>query len=123
VRGVPQLDSGCEYFQGVLMPVYDTARADGRARHYIDPEASAHDLLNDATEWLQYARGLTGLLADLVHESDSVDCVQLALSLEAIDTLMHMGVQCTAQAHARMSWDQARDANHFNTVAAPMETE
>jgi len=103
------------------MPVYDTARADGRARHYIDPEASAHDLLNDATEWLQYARGLTGLLADLVHESDSVDCVQLALSLEAIDTLMHMGVQCTAQAHARMSWDQARDANALNAVTERTE--
>ncbi|MDQ0011552.1 hypothetical protein J2T07_003766 [Luteibacter jiangsuensis] len=105
------------------MPGYDTPRADGRARHYIDPEASAHDLLNDATEWLQYARGLTGFLADLVHESDSVDCARLALSLEAIGGLMHMGVQCTAHAHARMSWEQARDANHFNAASACMEAE
>lgn len=105
------------------MAFYDTARADGRARHYIDPEASAHDLLNGATEWLQYARGLTGLLADLVHESDSVDCAQLALSLEAIGALTHMGVQCTTQAHARMSWEQARDASLFNTAAARMESE
>ncbi|WP_448098823.1 hypothetical protein [Luteibacter yeojuensis] len=105
------------------MPVYDTARADGRARHYIDPEASAHDLLNDATEWLQYARGLTGFLADLVHESDSVDCAKLALALEAIGALTHMGVQCTAHAHARISWDQARDASHFNAVAERMEAE
>ncbi len=78
------------------------ARTVDRARHYIDPEASASTTcLNDATEWLQYARGLTGLLADLVHESDTVDCAQLALSLEAIGALTHMGVRCTTQAHAR----------------------
>ena len=92
------------------MPVYDTARTEGCARHYIDPEASAHDLLNDATEWLQYARGLTGFLTDLVHESDTVDCAQLALSLEAIGALTHMGVQCTAQAHARICWEKSHDS-------------
>jgi hypothetical protein len=37
----------------------------------IDPEATAHDLMN-----------------------------------EAIGALMHMGVQCTAQAHVRMYWEK-----------------
>jgi len=108
MRGVPHLDDGHAHFRGMLMPFNDTARTGDRARHYIDPEASSHDLLNDATEWLQYARGLTGLLADLVHASDTVDCAQLALSLEAIGALTHMGVQCTTQAHARMCWEQTR---------------
>lgn len=76
-----------------------------RASYPIDPEASSHDLLNGAIEWLQYARGLSELLADLVHESDTVDCRRMALSLEAIGALTNLGVQCTAQAHARMSWE------------------
>jgi hypothetical protein len=73
----------------------------------IDPEASAHDLLNDATEWLQYARGVTGLLADLIHEADSVDCQAMALGLEAIKALTQVGIRCTAEAHARLCWSEA----------------
>jgi len=73
--------------------------------YHIDPEATAHDLMNEATEWLQYARSLTRLLSDLIHEADTVDCPRLAHSLEAIGALTHMGVQCTAQAHARMCWE------------------
>jgi hypothetical protein len=81
----------------------------GRHASYpIDPETSVHDLLNDATEWLQYARGLTGLLADLIHESDSVDCHRMALGLEAISALTHVGVTCTTEAHARLCWKEAR---------------
>ncbi|WP_448096305.1 hypothetical protein [Luteibacter yeojuensis] len=92
-----------------------------RASDPLDPDATPHDLLNGAIEWLQYARGLSQLLADLVHESDVVDCRRMALSLEAIAALTNMGVQCTAQAHARMSWDQARDASAFNAVAEGTE--
>ncbi|APG05931.1 hypothetical protein BJI69_19835 [Luteibacter rhizovicinus DSM 16549] len=75
--------------------------------YHIDPEATAHDLMNEATEWLQYARSLTRLLSDLIHEADTVDCQRLAHSLEAIGALTHMGVQCTAQAHARMCWENS----------------
>jgi hypothetical protein len=81
-------------------------RQDGHVTYHVDPEATAHDLMNAATEWLQYARGLTRLLADLVHEADTVDCQRIALGLEAIGALTHMGVQCTAQAHVRMCWEQ-----------------
>ncbi len=76
----------------------------------ISNDATAHGLLNEATEWLQYSRGLTELLAELVHESDSVDCRRMALGLEAISALTRMGLQCTAHAHARMSWEKAREA-------------
>ena len=81
-----------------------------RAGYEIDADASTHDLLNDATAWLQYARGLTELLAELVHESDTVDCGRMALGLEAIGALTRMGLQCTAHAHARMSWERAQNA-------------
>ncbi len=72
-----------------------------------DPYVNSHDLLDEATEWLQYARGLTQLLAELVHESDTVDCQRMAIGLEAIAALTRMGLQCTANAHARMSWERA----------------
>ena len=74
----------------------------------MDTEESAHDLMNEATEWLQYARGLTELLAELVHESDTIDCRRMALGLEAVSAITRMGLQCTAHAHARMSWEKAR---------------
>lgn len=76
----------------------------------IDSEANPHGLLNEATEWLQYSRGLTELLAELVHESDTVDCGRMALGLEAISALTRMGLQCTAHAHARLSWERAKEA-------------
>jgi hypothetical protein len=90
-----------------------------RRRYYIDPEASSHDLLNDATEWLQYARGLTDLLAEFVHEGDGVDCRRTALSLEAVAALTHMGVQCVAEAHARMTWERAKALAQEKRGVAP----
>ena len=76
--------------------------------HDVDPDTTTHELLNEATEWLQYARGLTELLAELVHESDTFDCRRMALGLEGIGAMTRMGLRCTAHAHARMSWEKAR---------------
>lgn len=90
------------------MSTSDTCPPDHRIGDGIDPDATTHDLLNDATEWLQFARGLTELLAELVHESDTVDCRRMALGLEAIGALTRMGLQCTAHAHARMSWEKVQ---------------
>jgi hypothetical protein len=87
------------------------SRMDGRVTYHVDPEASGHDLMNAATEWLQLARGLTGLLTDLVHEADAIDCQRMSLGLEAIGALIQMGVQCAAQAHVRMCWDQVTVAD------------
>jgi len=67
-----------------------------------DHDANAHELLNEATEWLQYARNVTQMLAELVHESDTVDCARLSMTLEAIGAMTHRGIHCTAEAHARM---------------------
>ena len=83
--------------------------------YHIDPEASAHDLMNEATEWLQYARTLTRLMSDFIHEADTVDCQRVAHGLEAIGALTHLGVQCAAQAHVRMCWEQggvSLDSHH-----------
>ena len=89
------------------MPATSEQGAVGRARYYADPDASAHDFLNNAAELLQYARGLTELLAEFVHESDTVDCRRMALSLDAVAALTQMGAQCAAEAHARLTWERA----------------
>jgi hypothetical protein len=109
--GVPHL-SRRRPIKENAMSSSETREAENPFTYHAAPEATAHQLMNEATEWLQYARGLTGLLADLIHEADAVDCRRMALGLEAIGALAHMGVQCTAQAHVRMYWEQSRDVSN-----------
>jgi hypothetical protein len=45
------------------------------------------------------------MLAELVHESDTVDCARLSMTLEAIGAMTHRGIHCTSEAHARMHVD------------------
>lgn len=94
------------------MSVSTSYRKEPYAGSVPDPDSSVHDLLNNATEWLQYARGLTCLLADLVHEAESVDCHQMAIGLEAIGAMTRMGATCAAEAHSRLTW---RDASQGAT--------
>lgn len=70
-------------------------------------QPSTHDLLNDATMWLQYARGVTVVLADLVHESEDLDGKQLSLALEAIAAMTRLGIQQLADARANGHWEVA----------------
>jgi hypothetical protein len=93
-------------YQGAVMSIANENGTVRRARYYIDPDASAHELLNNAAELFQYARGLTELLAEFVHESDTVDCRRMALSLDAVAALTQMGAHCAAEAHARLTWDE-----------------
>ena len=106
--GVPHLDEGAAVIQRNNV-MYETKNhpAEPSIGYHADPEASPHDLMNESVQWLQYARGLVRLLADLIHEADAVDCQRMALGLEAIGALTQMGVQCTAQAHVRMCWKEA----------------
>ncbi|UPG96488.1 hypothetical protein [Luteibacter aegosomatissinici] len=82
-----------------------------------EPLQSTDDLLNDATTWLQYARGVTLTLADLIHEAEEVDCQNLALSLEAIAAMTRMGTQQLGEARAQARWD-AVAAEEAATFAA-----
>lgn len=66
---------------------------------------STHELLNEAATWLQYSRGVTSTLADLLHESEEVDCGQLALALEAVAAMTLLGAQHLNEAHAQAHWD------------------
>jgi hypothetical protein len=77
---------------------------------YVGTDASVHQLLNEATEWMQYATGVTELLSDLVHEADVVNCRRMALALEAVGAITRMGAQRAAQAHAMLHWEQAKAA-------------
>lgn len=80
--------------------------------YHASPDVPAHDLLNEATEWMHYAKCVTSLLSDLTHEADAIDCAKLSLGLDGISALMHMALQCTAQAHASLIREQARAASN-----------
>ena len=72
------------------------------ADYFSDPNAGADELLNDATEWLQYAYCLLKVLAELVHERGSVDVQRVPIVLEGIAAFVEMGIRCAGQAHLRM---------------------
>ena len=74
--------------------------------YFSDPEAGPDELLNDATEWLQYAYCSLKLLAELVHERGSVDVERVPVMLEGIAAFVEMGVRCAGQAHLRMGLQQ-----------------
>jgi hypothetical protein len=78
------------------------------ANYYSDPQASADELLNDATEWLQYAYHSLKLLAELVDERDRIDTRRLPIMLEGIAAFVEMGTRCATQAHLRLQWQQVR---------------
>ena len=80
------------------------------ADYYADPNASPHDLLSDATEWLQYARHTIRLLADLVDETDELDKQRLSISLEGIAAMTAMGIRCIALAQGRLQWMELKEA-------------
>lgn len=74
--------------------------------------SSVHDLLNDATQWLQYSHGVTATLADLIHEADNVDYAQLSLTLEAIAAMTLHGTRQLGEARAQMTWEAAMKGEH-----------
>ena len=76
--------------------------------YFSDPGAGPDQLLNDATEWLQYAYNAIKLLAELVDERGSVDAHRLPVMLEGIAAFIDMGTRCAAQAHMRMQWEEVR---------------
>ena len=55
-------------------------------------DATVHQLMNEVTECLQYARGLTGLLAQLVEGAGEVNGKDLAMALRAWRRLWRRGV-------------------------------
>jgi hypothetical protein len=99
VLGVPQLGERAAAFKEKAMGMSED----------FESGATVHELLNEATEWLQYACGISELLAELVHESDGVDSRRMALALEAIGKITRTGAQRTAQAHTMLHWERARD--------------
>lgn len=82
----------------------------------LDPHATPHDLLNLATEWLQYSKGITELLAELVYESDKLNPQQMAMGLEAVGKMTHMGLQCASTAHVRIQWEEAKAKAEWKLV-------
>ncbi|QWT20203.1 DUF908 domain-containing protein [Bacillus sp. NP157] len=71
-------------------------------------EASAHELFNEAAEWLNFSRGTGQLLADLVHDAEEVDCELMAVALETLAALTQRGADCLARGHGLIQWERAQ---------------
>lgn len=85
--------------------------------HYFShPDAGPEALLNDATEWLQYARCSLQVLTELVNERGSPSPRRLTVMLEGIGAFMEMGTRCAAQAHLRMQMEQVRKSREASSV-------
>ena len=76
--------------------------------YYSDPNAGPDALLNDATEWLQYAHNAIQLLAELLHERGNPDERKLPIMLDGIAALIEMGTRCVVLAHGRVQVEQVR---------------
>jgi hypothetical protein len=77
-------------------------------RYFSDPDAGPEALLNDATEWLQYARNNLRTLTELVNERGVPDVQRLTVMLDGIGAFMEMGARCAAQAHLRMQLEKVK---------------
>lgn len=66
--------------------------------------------MNEVTECLQYARGLTGLLAELLEDAEEVTGKDLSIALRAVEALMETGCQRAEMAHERVVWAEAESA-------------
>ncbi len=91
------------------MDVYGEPWTTRHTNYFSDPAAGPEALLNDATEWLQYARSNLRMLTELVNERGVPDVQRLTVMLEGIGAFMEMGTRCAAQAHLRMQWQKVRE--------------
>ena len=76
----------------------------------VDSENSAHELMNDATEWLQYAQRLTGFVSELIEDAGELKGKEMAAVLMVIDALMSRGLDRAMQAHTQMVREQLHAA-------------
>ena len=86
--------------------------------YFSDPRAEPDDLLNDATEWLQYAYHSLKLLAELVDERGSIDAHRLPIMLEGIAAFVEMGSRCATQGHMGMQWQKMRGMADLSEAAS-----
>jgi hypothetical protein len=99
------------------MDVFGEPWTTRHTNYFSDPDAGPEALLNDATEWLQYARSNLRMLTELVNERGVPDVRRLTVMLDGIGAFMEMGTRCAAQAHLRMQIKQQREACGTRRVA------
>jgi hypothetical protein len=78
--------------------------------HIVNPDASFHDLMNGATEWLNYAQRLTSFLSEVIDDVDDLQGKEVAMVLMVIEALTQRGLDCAMQAHSQMAREQLHAA-------------
>ena len=73
-------------------------------------EVSVHELMNDATEWLQYAQRLTGFVSEVAEEAVELEGKEMANVLVVVDALLRRGLDCAMRAHTQWVREQLHAA-------------
>jgi hypothetical protein len=76
----------------------------------VEPDGSVHQLMNEATEWLQHAQRLTGFISELVEDAGELKGKEMAAVLMVIDALMRRGLDAAMQAHTLLVREQLHAA-------------
>ncbi|WNL46455.1 hypothetical protein RKE25_02125 [Dyella sp. BiH032] len=100
------------------MDVFGEPWTTRHARYFVDPKAGAEALLNDASEWLQYAQANLNVLIELVNERGAPDVRRLTVVLEGIGAFIEMGMRSAGQAHMRVQLEKVRKGMR-SPVAVP----
>ena len=79
-------------------------------------DASVHELMNDATEWLKYAQKLTGFMCEIVEDAGELQGKKVANALLVVDALVRRGLEFAEQAHTQLVREQLHAAT--STLAA-----
>lgn len=91
------------------MSVFGEAWTTRHTDYFSDPDAGPEALLNDATEWLQYAQTCLKVLTELVNERGTPDVRRLTVMLEGVGAFVEMGTRCAEQAHLRMQLERVEE--------------
>lgn len=100
------------------MDVFGEPWTTRHARYFADPQAGAEALLNDASEWLQYAQTNLRVLIELVNERGAPDVRRLTVVLEGVGAFIEMGACSAGQAHMRVQLEKVRQGMR-SPVAVP----
>jgi hypothetical protein len=86
------------------MDVFGEPWTTRHTNYFSDPDAGPEALLNDATEWLQYARSNLRMLTELVNERGVPDVRRLTVMLDGIGAFMEMGTRCASPPLSAVQW-------------------
>jgi hypothetical protein len=92
-------------------PTAHTGLSCPRVGLYIDPDATSHELMDKAREWIRHADGVIGIIADLTVEvphPDLAEFHQMAVALRAVYAMTNISTQFAQEAYEKRCEERLR---------------